>query len=81
VFDSPPETWENESLTKIDAGLKRTFDLQVRVRMIGEGLSIIRDNLELFLSLLQNRNSTMLEWIIIVLILVEVLNLAVEKLF
>jgi uncharacterized Rmd1/YagE family protein len=81
VFDSPPETWENESLTKIDAGLKRTFDLQVRVRTIGEGLTIIRDNLELFLGLLQNRNSNILEWIIILLILVEVLNLAVEKFF
>src|SRR5206468_29726 len=34
VFDSPPETWENENLTKIDGDLKRTFDLQVRVRTI-----------------------------------------------
>ncbi len=81
AFDSPPETWENESLNKIDAGLKRTFDLQVRVRMIGEGLAIIRDNLEFFLGLLQNRNSNILEWIIIALILVEVMNLAIEKLF
>ena len=53
VFDSPPETWENETLNKIDADLKRTFDLQVRVRMIGEGLSIVKDNLELFRALLQ----------------------------
>ena len=53
VFDSPPETWENENLTKIDADLKRTFDLQVRVRTIQEGLNIIRDNLELFRGLLQ----------------------------
>jgi required for meiotic nuclear division protein 1 len=81
VFDSPPETWENENLNKIDADLKRTFDLQVRVRSIQEGSGIIRDNLELFLSLLQNRNSNILEWIIIILILVEVLNLIFEKLF
>jgi uncharacterized Rmd1/YagE family protein len=81
VFDSPPETWENESLNKADADLKRTFDLHVRVRTIHEGLTIIRDNLELFLGLLQNRNSNILEWIIIALILVEVLNLAIEKLF
>jgi uncharacterized Rmd1/YagE family protein len=81
VFDSPPETWENESLNKIDVDLKRTFDLQVRVRTIHEGLNIIKDNLELFEGLIQHRNSTMLEWIIILLILVEVLNLAVEKLF
>lgn len=81
VFDSPPETWENESLNKIDNDLKRTFDLQVRVRMIGEGLSIIKDNLELFQTLLQHRYSNILEWIVILLILVEVLNLVFEKLF
>lgn len=81
VFDSPPETWENERLNKIDADLKRTFDLQVRVRMIGEGLSIIKDNLELFRALLQYRNSNILEWIVIILILVEVLDLIIQKLF
>lgn len=81
VFDSPPETWENENLNKIDSDLKRTFDLQVRVRTIHEGLSIVRDNLELFRGLLQYRNSNILEWIIIILILMEVLNLFFEKIF
>lgn len=81
VFDSPPETWENEQLNRIDMDLKRTFDLQVRVRTIHEGLTLIRDNLELFRGLLQYRNSNILEWIVIILILVEVMNLVIEKLF
>jgi required for meiotic nuclear division protein 1 len=81
VFDSPPETWDDEQLNRIDAELKRTFDLQVRVRTLHEGLNIIRDNLELFRALLQYRHSTILEWIVIILILVEVMNLVVEKLF
>jgi len=51
------------------------------VRIIQEGLSIIRDNLELFRGLLQYRNSSILEWIVILLILVEVLNMIIEKLF
>jgi uncharacterized Rmd1/YagE family protein len=80
VLDSPPETWENEQLNKIDLELKRTFDLQVRVRSIHEGLNIIKDNLELFQGLMQHRKSTMLEWIVIILILVEVLNIIIEKL-
>jgi len=80
VFDSPPETWENENLNKIDSDLKRTFDLQVRVRTIHEGLSIVRDNLELFRGLLQYRNSNILEWIVILLILVEVIDLFITKL-
>lgn len=80
IFDSPPETWENENLNRIDVELKRTFDLQERFRNIAEGLSIIKDNLELFKDILQYRNSNMLEWIVIVLIAVEVLNLIFEKL-
>jgi uncharacterized Rmd1/YagE family protein len=80
VFDSPPETWENEYLNKIDQGLKGTFDLQERFRDIREGLEIIKENLELFKDLLQNKNSTFLEWIVIILVFLEVLNLVIDKL-
>jgi uncharacterized Rmd1/YagE family protein len=81
IFDSPDETWENESLNALDIGLKKTFDLQARFRTIQEGLEIVKENLELFKDLLQYRNSTSLEWIIIILILVEVINLLLEKFF
>ena len=81
IFDSPPETWEDENLNRIDQGLKRTFDLQERYRDIREGLEIIKENLELFKDLLQYRNSTFLEWIIIILVALEVINLLIDKLF
>jgi uncharacterized Rmd1/YagE family protein len=81
IFDSPESTWEDENLNKLDIGLKKTFDLQSRFRTTQEGLQIVKDNLELFKDLLQYRNSVVLEWVIIVLILVEVLNIFVEKLF
>src|SRR5260370_1154192 len=48
IFDSPPETWEDENLNRMDQGLKRTFDLQERYRDIREGLEIVKENLELF---------------------------------
>ena len=79
IFDSPEETWENESLNKLDLGLKKTFDLQSRFRTIQEGLHIVKENLDLFKDLLQYRNSVAMEWIIIILILVEVINLVLEK--
>jgi uncharacterized Rmd1/YagE family protein len=81
IFDSPDETWEDETLHKLDGGLKKTFDLQSRFRTILEGLSIVKENLELFKDILQYRNSTLLEWVIIILILVEVMNLFIEKIF
>ena len=79
IFDSPAETWEDENLNSIDIGLKRTFDLQVRFRSIQESLQIIKDNFELFKDIMQYRNSYVLEIIIIVLILLEVINLVIEK--
>ncbi|HXD79640.1 MAG TPA: RMD1 family protein [Puia sp.] len=80
IFDSPPETWEDENLNRIDQGLKRTFDLQERYRDVREGLEIVRENLELFKDLLQYRNSTLLEWIVIILVALEVVNLVIDKL-
>jgi required for meiotic nuclear division protein 1 len=79
IFDSPEETWENENLNKLDIGLKKTFDLQARFRTIQEGLGIVKENMELFRDLLQNRNSNTLEWVIIILILVEVINIFVRN--
>ena len=81
IFDSPPETWDDENLNKIYNDLKRTFDLQERFRDIQEGLNIVKDNLELFRDLLQYRNSYRLEIIVIILILLEVLNIVVQKIF
>ncbi|NDC78631.1 MAG: RMD1 family protein [Chitinophagia bacterium] len=80
IFDSPDVTWENETLNRVDVGLKRTFDLQVRFRNIRDELEIVKENLDLFKDLVQHRKSLMLEWIVIALILVEVLNLLLEKL-
>jgi uncharacterized Rmd1/YagE family protein len=79
IFDSPEETWENENLNKLDIGLKKTFDLQARFRTIQEGLGIVKENMELFRDLLQNRNSVTLEWVVILLILVEVINILIGK--
>jgi uncharacterized Rmd1/YagE family protein len=79
IFDSPPETWEDEDLNRIDIGLKKTFDLQVRFRSIQESLQIIKENFELFKDIMQYRSSYVLEMIIIILILMEVINLVIEK--
>ena len=81
VLPLDARTWEDENLNKIDIGMKRTFDLQDRYRDIREGLEIIKENLELFKDLLQYRQSTFLEWIVIMLIFLEVLNLVIDRFF
>lgn len=79
IFDSAPETWEDENLNKIDIGLKKTFDLQIRYRNILEDLQIIKENLELFKDLMQYKKSNLLEWIVILLIMIEVANIIIDK--
>jgi len=81
IFDSPPETWENEQLDKLHNELKKSFDLQDRSRDVSEGLQIVKDNLELFKDILQYRTSLLLEWIVIILIAVEVTNFFLGKIF
>lgn len=81
IFDSPPETWEDERLDKLHTELKRNFELTERFRTVAEGLGIVKENLELFKDILQYRNSVFLEWIIIALIAIEVLNFFLEKLW
>ncbi len=81
IFDSAASTWEDETLDKIDIELKKTFDLQSRYRSIHEELEIIKENLGLFKDIMHHRKSSALEWIIIVLILVEVVNLIISKIF
>lgn len=81
IFDSPPDTWEDERLDKLHIELKRNFDLTERFRGVSEGLGIVKENLELFRDILQYRNSVFLEWIIIILIAIEVINFFVEKIW
>jgi len=80
IFDSPLETWEDEKLDKLYTELKRNFDLQDRFRSVSEDLVIIKENLELFRDILQYRNTVFLEWIVIILIAIEVVNYALREL-
>jgi required for meiotic nuclear division protein 1 len=80
IFDSPPVTWENEYYDKIDQELKKIFDLQSRTRNIQEDIQIIKDNLDLFTNFSFHKKSTYLEWVVIILIMIEVVNMITDKL-
>src|SRR5690606_4097956 len=75
IFDSPEVVWEDEELDRLDRSLKQIFDLKERYRTIKEQGYITKENLELFKDIMDHRESSRLEWIIIILILVEVLDL------
>jgi uncharacterized Rmd1/YagE family protein len=61
-------------------GLMKHFDLRVRFSEVEYTLRIIEDNLRVFREITAQRESSLLEWIIIILILVEVFDLLISKL-
>jgi uncharacterized Rmd1/YagE family protein len=79
IFDSPESTWDDEYLDKIHRGLARTFEVQTRFKEVEYTFKIIDQNLSVFRELYLHRESSKLEWIIIALICVEVINLFVER--
>ncbi|MBL6446971.1 RMD1 family protein [Fulvivirga sp. 29W222] len=79
IFDAPPVTWNNEYLEKVNSTLSKHFDLGLRYRSIENTFSIVEDNLHAFMELYHQSESSKLEWIIIILILVEVLDTFIGK--
>jgi uncharacterized Rmd1/YagE family protein len=81
IFDAPDIVWDDEYLDKLNQGLMKHFDLRVRFSEIEYTLRIIENNLAVFREIIQQRESNLLEYIIIILILVEVIDLLLTKLF
>ena len=81
ILDTPEMMWEDEYLDKLHKGLVNHFELNQRYRAIGSTLKIIEDNLMVFISYNNHRESSKLEWIIIILIVIEVLDTFISKIW
>jgi required for meiotic nuclear division protein 1 len=79
IFDAPELVWDDEYLDKLQQGLMKHFDLRVRFSEVEYTLRIIEDNLSVFREITHQRENTVLEYIIILLILVEVFDLLITK--
>lgn len=80
IFDAPEQVWDDEYLDRLHKGLMKHFDLRVRFSEIEYTLRIIEDNLSVFREITHQRESSILELIIIILILVEVFDLFISRL-
>lgn len=80
IFDAPELVWDDEYLDRLHIGLMKHFDLRLRFSEIEYTLQIIENNLRVFREITHQRESNTLEWIIILLILVEVFDLFISKL-
>jgi uncharacterized Rmd1/YagE family protein len=78
LFDTPKSAWKDEFLNQLDKDLNKELEIHQRYRAIEDKLDIITENLSLFKDLMQHRHSSFLEWIIIILILIEVVHIFVK---
>ncbi|MCW5518642.1 RMD1 family protein [Aureitalea sp. L0-47] len=80
IFDVPEIAIENQQLNSLDQSFKREFDLKNRYRHVNDRINIINENLQLFKDIWDHKESSTLEWIIIILIFVEIVDLFIGKL-
>ncbi len=73
ILDDPNLVWDNETLNVLNRNLKTNFDIHPRFKDLDYRLQIVEDNLTLFTDVLNVRESARLEWIIIILIALEIL--------
>ena len=78
IFEAPPLAWQDPELTKIDEMMSNRFDFSNRHKSIQNSVAVIKENHEFFNDLLQHKHSSLLEWIIIVLILFEVVHVLIK---
>jgi required for meiotic nuclear division protein 1 len=74
ILDDPNLVWDNDDLNQLNRSLKANFETNNRFKDLDYRLRIVEDNLKLFTDVLNHRESARLEWIVIILILIEILN-------
>ncbi|CAN5287747.1 hypothetical protein BH09SUM1_BH09SUM1_30640 [soil metagenome] len=80
LFDDPPETWESEGLAHLDSLLYDHFDLEERLAAINKKVDFLSDLNVMLMDILSVRKGHRLEWIIIILIVLELLFYLFEAL-
>jgi uncharacterized Rmd1/YagE family protein len=73
ILDDPNLVWDNEELDLLNKQLKVNFDINTRFKDLDYRLQIVENNLTLFTDVLNVRESSRLEWIVIILIAIEII--------
>lgn len=73
VLDNPDIVWETPGLELLSRELSADLELTSRFRALDEKLDAIREGLEVIVVASRHERETILEWIIIILITVELL--------
>jgi len=73
IFETSTLAWNTEELSEIDKKINEELNTIERHHGLQHNLAVVKENLDLFKDILQHKHSSLLEWIIIILILFEVI--------
>ncbi len=79
LFDKPAETWESESIENLYQEMVDFFDIVERQEVLSTKLDFISENTRIVFEVLSSRKSHYLEWIVIILIGIEIVGLGLYE--
>jgi len=79
LLDKPQIVWENEDAEKFFTELSELFELNDRYEKIKHKTELLLDITEIFSSLTQSKRGAKLEWMVIILILIEIILSLLDK--
>ena len=72
LSDTPEEFWEDDRFEGVYDSAMKYFEIPKRLELVNNRLSMIQDLHEVLIQAVENHHAVYLEWIIIILIVVEV---------
>lgn len=81
LLDKPDITWTNEEAGRLFEDLSRLFELEERYETLKHKTETLMDITQVFTGLTQARRGNRLEWMIIILIALEIILSLVDKFF
>lgn len=81
ILDTPEFFWENSDLEPLYRLIAQDLDIFARITVLNKRLDILKELFEMLSNELENRHSSSLEWIIIVLIFIEIMIVMAKDVF
>jgi uncharacterized Rmd1/YagE family protein len=79
ILDPPDTVWSSNELERLFKELQQNFEVETRFKVLDRKLGLVQENIEILVDLVSTRRAHLLEWLIIVLIAVELVLALVEK--
>jgi required for meiotic nuclear division protein 1 len=73
LFDKPEETWEREEIEQLYDRLRTEYELRDRFDILNEKIDFLSENNTTLLNFISSQKANFLEWIVIILIVIELI--------